>query len=223
MLITIKSVIDPAQLQVIQQAIQQAPFVDGRSSAGKSAQRVKNNQEVDQNSEMGKQLAQVIIGNLSHNDAFKNAALPHRIATPFIAKYGPGMTYGFHIDDPVMGSEHRFRCDIACTIFLNDADAYDGGELVVRTSFGEQKVKLAAGDAVVYPASSLHQVAEVTRGERIVAVTWIQSLVRDPAKRELLYELGLARDTLMRDKPDADETAQVDHSYTNLVRMWSEL
>ena len=223
MLISIKSVIDPAQLQVIQQALQQAPFIDGRSSAGKAAERVKNNQEVDQNSEMGKQLAQVIIGNLSHNESFKSAVLPFRVATPFIAKYDPGMTYGFHIDDPVMGQDQRFRCDVACTVFLNDVDAYDGGELVVRTSFGEKKVKLSAGDAVVYPASSLHQVTEVTRGERIVAVTWIQSLVRDPARRELLYELGQARDTLMHDKPDADETAQVDHSYTNLVRMWAEV
>ena len=223
MLLTIKSVIDPDQLQVIQQALQQAPFIDGRSSAGKAAERVKNNQEVDQSTEMGKQLAQVIIGNLSHNETFKNAALPFRVATPFIAKYDQGMNYGFHIDDPVMGQENRFRCDVACTVFLNEPDAYDGGELVVRTSFGETKVKLAAGDAVVYPASSLHQVAEVTRGERIVAVTWIQSLVRDPARRELLYELSQARDTLMRDKPDAIETAQVDHSYTNLVRMWSEV
>ncbi len=223
MLLTLKSVIDPEQLTVIQQALQQAPFIDGRSSAGKSAGKVKNNQEVDQNSEMGKQLAQVIIGNLSHNDGFKNAALPLRIATPFIAKYGPGMTYGFHIDDPVMGQEQRFRCDVACTIFLNSPEDYDGGELIVRTSFGETKVKLAAGDAVVYPASSLHQVAEVSRGERMVAVTWIQSLVRDPAQRELLHELGQARDTLMAEKPGADETAQVDHSYTNLVRMWSEV
>jgi len=223
MLLTINSLIDPQQLQVIQQALQQAPFVDGRTSAGKTAKKVKNNQEVDQNSEMGKQLAQVILGNLSHNEIFKNAVLPHRVATPFIAKYGVGMTYGFHIDDPVMGSEQRFRCDVACTVFLNNPEDYDGGELTIRTSFGKQQIKLAAGDAVVYPASSLHQVAAVTRGERMVAVTWVQSLIRDPAQRELLYELGMARETLMLEKPEADETAQVDHSYTNLVRMWSEV
>ena len=223
MLLTLPSVIDPSQLQLIQQAVQHAPFVDGKSSAGKAASQVKNNQEIDQNSEMGKQLAQVIIGNLSHNEAFKNAALPHRIATPFIAKYTTGMTYGFHIDDPVMGQEQRFRCDVACTIFLNNPDDYEGGELCIRTSFGEQKIKLPAGDAVVYPASSLHQVAEITRGERIVAVTWIQSLVRDPAKRELLYELGLAREKLLNEKPQSEESAQVDHAYTNLVRMWAEI
>lgn len=223
MLLTINSIIDPQQLQVIQQALQHAPFIDGRSSAGKVAQKVKNNHEIDQGSEMGKQLAQVLLGNLSHNDTFKNAALPHRIATPFIAKYGEGMAYGSHIDDPVMGIDQRFRSDVACTIFLNNPDAYDGGELLIQTSFGEQKIKLAAGDAVIYPASSLHQVTAVTRGERLVAVTWIQSLIRDPAQRELLYELGLARETLMSEKPQAQETAQVDHSYTNLFRMWADV
>jgi len=223
MLTRIQSVIDQEQLQIIQQAIQLAPFVDGKSSAGKAAEQVKNNQEIDQNSDVGKQLAQVIIGNLSHNESFKKAALPHRIATPFVAKYSTGMTYGYHIDDPVMGQEQRFRCDVACTVFLNNPDDYEGGELCMRTNFGEQKVKLPAGDAIVYPASSLHQVAEITRGERVVAVTWIQSLIRDPAKRELLYELGLAREKLLSEKPNADETAQIDHSYTNLVRMWSEV
>jgi PKHD-type hydroxylase len=223
MLISIPSVIDPQQLAVIQQAISQAPFVDGKSSAGKAAQRVKHNQEVDQQSEMGQQLAKIIIGNLTHNPIFQSAALPNRVATPFIARYTPGMNYGDHIDDPIMGQEQRFRCDVACTVFLNNPDDYDGGELNIRTAFGTQQVKLNAGDAVVYPASSLHHVADVTRGERIVAVTWIQSLIRDPARRELLHELNLAREKLLDEKPGAEVTEQVDHSYTNLVRMWSEV
>jgi len=223
MLLTIPHVIDPNQLGIMQQALKEAPFVDGKLSAGKAAQQVKRNQEVDQASEMAQQLSQILMGNLHHNEIFKNAALPHRTATPYFAKYSKGMTYGDHIDDPVMGQEQRFRCDIACTIFMNDPDEYDGGELTIRTHFGDQTVKLPAGDAVVYPASSLHKVTEVTRGERIVAVTWIQSLIRDPAKRELLYELNLAREKLMQDKPGAEETAQIDHSYTNLVRMWAEV
>lgn len=223
MLLTIPSVIDKNQLGVIQQALRDAPFINGKLSAGMQAEKVKNNEEVDQASEMAQQLSKILLGNLYHNPVFRNAALPHQVATPFFARYGKGMTYGDHIDDPVMGQEQRFRCDVACTVFLNDPDEYDGGELTVRTPFGDQLVKLPAGDAVVYPASSLHRVAEVTKGHRLVAVTWIQSLVRDPAKRELLYELNLARERLMQESPDAGETAQVDHSYTNLVRMWAEV
>ncbi|MCK5091386.1 MAG: Fe2+-dependent dioxygenase, partial [Gammaproteobacteria bacterium] len=128
-----------------------------------------------------------------------------------------------HIDDPVTGEAQRFRCAVATTIFLNSPDEYEGGELVVRTPFGDQMVKLAAGDAVVYPASSLHHVKEVSKGNRIVAVTWTQSMVRDASRRELLHELNLAREKLMQASPNAEETAQVDHSYTNLVRMWAEV
>jgi PKHD-type hydroxylase len=122
-----------------------------------------------------------------------------------------------------MGDAQRFRCDVACTVFLNQPDDYDGGELVVRTTFGDTTVKLPAGDAVVYPASSLHHVAEVTRGQRLVAVTWIQSMVRNPQQREILYELNLAREQLMRSAPQSRETARVDHAYVNLVRMWAEV
>ncbi len=106
---------------------------------------------------------------------------------------------------------------------IDEPDEYDGGELVVRTTFGEKRVKLAAGSAVVYPASSLHQVADVTRGRRLVAVTWVQSMVRDPARREILYELGLARETLLESSADSETTKQIDHSYTNLVRMWADV
>ncbi len=133
------------------------------------------------------------------------------------------MAYGDHVDDPVMGPGPRYRSDIAITVFLSDPESYDGGELVIRTSFGDRAVKLAAGEAIMYPASSQHHVAEVTRGERLVAVTWVQSLVRDPVKRELLYELNLAREKLLRELPDAEETARVNTAYVNLVRMWADL
>jgi len=223
MMLRIPGLIDQAQLQVIQQALQEATFVDGRLSAGMRAQRVKANRELKQDSEIAGYLNKIVMGNLYASALFRNAALPLRVATPFFAKYEPGMTYGDHIDDPVMGEAQRFRCDIAVTVFLNDPEHYEGGELVVRTTFGDKTVKLPAGDAILYPASSLHHVAEVRRGERMVAVTWIQSMIRDPAKREILYELSLARDKLLKDAADAEETAQVDHAYTNLVRMWAEV
>ncbi len=223
MLLTLSNVIDDQQLQVIRGAVREAAFVDGKLSAGAHAQRVKNNQELANSGEVAGYLQKIVMGNLYNHAEFRNAALPYRVAAPIVAKYGPGRAYGEHIDDPVMGEGQRFRCDIAVTVFLNDPREYRGGELVVRTSFGEQAVKLAAGDAVLYPASSLHRVAEVTEGERLVAVTWAQSLIRDPAKREIVYELGQARAALMASVPTGDQTAQVDHAYTNLVRMWAEV
>lgn len=223
MLLRLTSVIDPAQLQVIAQTLAEAQFVDGRLTAGMKAKRVKSNQELNSASEVAGHLQKIVMGNLYNHAEFRNAALPHRVAAPLIAKYGPGMTYGEHIDDPVMGEGQRFRCDIAITVFLNEPEAYQGGELMVRTAFGEQAIKLPAGDAVLYPASSLHRVAPIEHGERLVAVTWAQSLVRDPARREILYELGKARDALLASAPEGAQTAQVDHAYTNLVRMWAEV
>jgi PKHD-type hydroxylase len=134
------------------------------------------------------------------------------------------MTYGNHVDDPIMGAPgQQYRSDVSTTVFLNAPEEYEGGELVINTSYGEQKVKLAAGSAVVYPSSSLHHVAEVTKGTRLVAVTWTQSLIRDPAKRELLYQLNQARESLLKSRPDDKETKNVDVAYVNLFRMWAEL
>jgi PKHD-type hydroxylase len=134
------------------------------------------------------------------------------------------MTYGDHVDDAIMGkSGPRFRSDVSMTVFLRDPEGYDGGELVIRTAFGDQKVKLPAGDAVIYPSSSLHHVAEVTRGERLVALSWIQSHVRDPARRELLHELNQAREHLLKRAPAEQTTARVDRSFSNLVRMWADV
>lgn len=224
MMLHIPRVIDPVQLGVILGALKQARFVDGKLSAGMAAEKVKRNEEMDQHTETAIQLSKIIIGNLYNHALFRSAAMPLRVATPFFARYRPGMTYGDHIDDPVMGGDaQRFRCDIATTIFLNAPEEYAGGELLIRTQFGDQQIKLPAGDAVVYPASSLHQVAEVTKGERLVAVTWIQSMIREPAKREILHELNLAREKLLQEPASGDTAKQVDHAYTNLVRMWAEV
>ncbi|NBC49038.1 MAG: Fe2+-dependent dioxygenase [Gammaproteobacteria bacterium] len=224
MLLTIPELLNPAQLQKVRELLADAPFVDGKLSAGFAASRVKRNEEMRQDPERMKLLVRVLMASLGHNERFRFAALPHRVADPIFARYRPGMTYGDHVDDPIMGtSGPRFRTDVSMTLFLNPPEDYEGGELVMRTSFGDRRVKLPAGDAVIYPASSLHQVAEVTAGERLVALTWVQSYVRDPAQRELLYELNLAREALLKAAPEAEHTAQVDRSYANLVRMWSEL
>jgi PKHD-type hydroxylase len=197
--------------------------VDGKLSAGMAAQRVKNNTEMAADESRLEGLNALVMGALVRHPLYQHAALPHRVATPFYARYAPGRSYGDHVDDPVMGSEHRYRSDVSITIFLSAPEDYAGGELIIETSFGNQKVKSPAGDAVLYPSSSRHRVAEVTGGERLVAVTWAQSLVRDAARRELLFELGQARDRLLARSPDAAETRQVDKSYVNLLRMWAEL
>ena len=224
MLLHLKSILTPDQLQGAREMLARVKFVDGKASAGLAAARVKNNQEAERGAQDLARLDDLVMGGLVRHPVYRAGALPLKVAAPFYARYVPGMRYGDHVDDPIMGgAAGLYRTDIAITIFLNDPGDYDGGELVIHTAFGENKMKLPAGDAVMYPASSRHRVAEVTRGERLVAVTWVQSLVRDPARRELLYGLNQAREKLLADAPQAGETAQVNAAYVNLVRMWSEL
>ena len=224
MLLRIPSVLDRSELDMVRRMLAGAPFVDGKLSAGQVAKRVKHNQEVDRRARELEQLNNLVMGKLVQHPVYRSAALPLRVAAPYYARYTPGMQYGDHVDDPVMGADGvLYRSDVSITIFLGDPAGYDGGELVINTPFGEQQVKLPAGDAVMYPSSSLHRVAEVTRGQRLVAVTWLQSLVRDPQRRELLYELGLAREKLLREQPGAEASERVDRSYVNLVRMWADV
>lgn len=224
MLITIPDILDKQRLDFVNQTLAKAKFVDGTLSAGMAAKRVKNNEELAADDHQMQQLNNLVMGSLVQHDEFKAAAIPFRVAAPYYARYSKGMTYGDHVDDPIMGGAgQQYRSDVSTTVFLNEPDEYEGGELVITTSFGEQKIKLSAGSAVVYPSSSLHHVAEVTKGTRLVAVTWTQSMVRDPAKRELLYQLNQARESLLKNRPDDFETKQIDISYVNLFRMWSEL
>ena len=222
MLLAIKNVLSENQLKVIRTLLENGDFVDGKLSAGKEAEKVKNNTELSQQSPLHDQLNQMVMPSLLQNAEYQAFAFPLKIATPFYAKYTKGMTYGFHVDDPIMGPMHgRYRSDISTTIFLNDE--YEGGELAIKTAFGEQRVRLNAGDAIVYPSTSWHQVDEVTKGERLVAVIWAQSMIKDPLKREMVYELGQARETLITERSDASETAHVSNVYANLVRRWSDL
>lgn len=224
MLLHLRGVLTRDQLEGVRALLAESPFVDGRLSAGGIARRAKRNEEVDPRAPLLERLNDLVMGALVRHPDYRAGALPLRVAAPYYARYTPGMTYGEHVDDPVMGRDGQlYRSDIAITVFLSAPEEYDGGELVIRTSFGEQRVKLPAGDGVLYPASSLHYVAEVTRGERLVAVTWVQSLVRDPAQRELLYELNRVRERLLAEQPDAEHTARLNAVYVNLVRMWGEL
>lgn len=224
MLLEIPGLLNEAQLHKIDELLAEGEFVDGRLTAGSAARRVKHNEEMKAEARQMELLIRILTSALAHNPTFRSAVLPYRMADPIFARYQPGMTYGEHVDDPLMGhSGQRFRTDVSMTLFLRDPAGYDGGELVIGTTFGQRRVKLAAGSAVVYPSSSLHHVAPVTRGERLVALFWIQSYVRDAARRELLYELDQAREQLLAEAPAEPHTVLVDKSYANLLRMWSDV
>lgn len=224
MLLVIPAVLEPAKLQEVRSLLEQGQFVDGRLSAGTAAARVKRNQELQSGAPQMDQLNRLVMGSLVQHPLYQAAAMPFRVASPHYARYTRGMAYGDHIDDPVMGPPGgQYRSDISTTIFLNAPDEYQGGELVIRTAYGKEQLKLPAGDAVIYPSSSLHHIKEVTEGERLVAVTWTQSMLRDPQQREVLYQLYNARESLLRSQPGSDVAVQVDHAYVNLVRLWAEL
>lgn len=224
MLIEIPELLNVAQVARIHELLADASFVDGKLSAGMAAKRVKDNEELEMQPELLQRLYRIVMASVGHSATFRSFALPNKVADFIFARYQPGMHYGDHVDDPIMGGAGpKFRTDVSMTIFLNEPDTYDGGDLVVRTTFGEKRIKLPAGHAVVYPSASVHHVAEVTRGQRLVALTWIQSFVRDAARRELLFELDQAREHLLRNEPDAEHSKHVDRSYANLLRMWADI
>ena len=224
MLVTIPNVLNKEDISVILDLMSSATFREGTSSAGSEAKRVKNNHEMFISEIEVQRLNNLVMGKLVQNPTYIATAFAAKIAAPYYAKYNAGMSYGNHVDDPIMGPPNqRYRSDISITLFLNEPAAYDGGELVINTAFGEQKIKLNAGDAVLYPSSSTHRVAEVTRGERLVAVTWLQSTIRDPAKREILYNLSMAREVMLKTSPQTKELTLLSNSYVNLLRMWSDI
>jgi PKHD-type hydroxylase len=224
MLLIVPGVLKQDELRLARAWLAEAPFVDGKLSAGAAARRVKQNEERDRSAGDLERLDRLVMGGLTRHPMYRNGALPLHAASPLYSRYRPGMAYGDHLDDPIMGAGSvLYRSDVAVTVFLSAPEEYDGGELVIQLVSGEQQVKGAAGNAALYPASTIHRVSPVTRGERLVAVTWVQSLVRDAARRELLYGLNLAREKLLAGAPEAEETAQVNAAYLNLIRMWSDI
>jgi len=224
MLLVIPGVLDHQKLSQVRSLLDAGEFIDGRLSAGKTAKRVKHNEELQIDARQMEQLNKLVMSSLVQHPLYQAAVMPYRVATPYYARYTPGMSYGDHIDDPVMGTPgSQYRSDVSTTIFLNSPDDYAGGELVIGTIYGDQSLKPAAGDAVIYPSSSLHHINEITSGTRLVAVTWTQSMLRDPQQRELVFKLYQARESLLESQPESEAATQVDQAYVNLVRMWSEL
>ena len=223
MLNVIENFIPTADLQRVTEILSAASFQDGRFTAGSLARRFKKNEEIPTNSVDLNALNEIVMGALVRHPEYRAICWPKRIAAPIYARYKAGMEYGEHVDDPVMGHDQTYRADISFTIFLSDKDSYQGGELSIVENFGEQRIKLDAGSVVFYPSSSLHSVLPVTAGTRIVAVSWIQSTVRDAGKRQLLYELNQAREILIEEQPGSLACNKLSNSFNNLVRRWVEL
>jgi PKHD-type hydroxylase len=213
MSILLENALDADDLARIRSLIASEDFVDGR---GTSTLVGKNNTQLPPDSPIAREAGALILERLADNETFQMRALPRRILAPLFSRYEVGMTYPEHVDTAVMND---CRTDLAMTIFLSDLASYGGGELVVDTGNGERRYRLAAGDAVVYPASTLHSVSPVTFGVRIAAVTWMQSLIRDPLRREVLYDLGSAASGLA----DTSYGARLRCSYQNLLRLWGEV
>ena len=223
MIVLLEKVLTAEQLVVARDLMSKGQFLDGRESAGEQARSQKNNLELKLTTSLRDALNNLVMGALIKHPTYLNAGLPHRIASPYYSCYREGMSYGDHVDDPIMGQGNQYRSDVAITIFLNAPEDYEGGDLCIDTTFGRQRIKGKAGDGIMYPASSRHQVEMITRGERLAAVTWMQSLIPEPDRRDLLYQLYLAKESLREQQADSETTQRVNHSYVNLVRMWSRL
>lgn len=194
-------------------------FIDGRATAGFAAREVKLNRQADSLDRNVAALRDSVTEKISTNELFRLAARPKSLTTLMFSKYETGMRYGNHVDDALMGG---MRADVSFTLFLSDPADYEGGELVIETSAGEDLIKLDTGSMIVYPATSLHRVNEVTRGERFAAVGWARSFIRDEAKRELLFDLDTARKRLFVREGKSDDYDLLSKSSANLLRMWAE-
>ena len=221
-MLVIKNVLDAETLRSLRALIDEAKFVDGKTTAGYRAKRVKKNEQLAREDSKAKSAKRRVLERLRVHPEFKAAALPRRTQMPMISRYGPGMEYGRHSDDALMGTEPKYRTDLSVTVFLNEPEDYKGGELIVSTALGEQRVKLPAGCAFLYASGNLHRVTPVEAGERLAAVTWVQSYIRDHGQRELLFDLHKVCQRLSREAADWLETDLAFKTYSNLLRRWSE-
>lgn len=226
MLLTIEKLLPSAEVADFRKALATAPWVDGKATAGTLAQHVKNNEQVDDKAPVALELANRLLRKLGHHPLFLSAAMPLHINAPRFNRYRAGQTYGVHVDGAIMplaGTNQLMRSDLSATIFLSDPGDYDGGELAIETAFGAQEIKLAAGDMVLYPASSLHRVQPVTRGERVAAFFWVQSLVADEGERTLLFDLDQSIQALTAERGPTDAAVvRLTAVYHNLVRRWAK-
>ena len=225
MLIRIPGLLAPDTLNRLQAGLAEADWQDGSTTAGSQARQAKNNQQLPTTSPLAAKLQALVLGALEGHPLFFSAALPCKLFPPQFNRYAsPANHYGDHVDNAVRvvpGSSERVRTDLSATLFLADPASYDGGELVIEDTYGEQRVKLAAGDLVLYPGTSVHRVEPVTRGARLASFFWIESMVRSDEQRRLLFDLDMSLMRLRERHGDDADTVRLAGTYHNLLRMWA--
>lgn len=228
MLVHVPALLDSEQLAHFRKQLDagNAPWVDGRVTAGHQGVHVKQNQQLAEGSSTAIELGNIVLSALERHPLFISAALPHRVYPPMFNRYQGGMHFGSHVDGSVRlmpGTGDKIRTDLSATLFLAAPDSYDGGELLIEDTYGTQTVKLPAGDMILYPASSLHQVNPVTRGMRMACFFWVQSMIRDDGQRTLLFDLDNAIQRLTATNADEGARVRLTGCYHNLLRMWSDV
>ena len=226
MLLHVPEVLAPAQVADLRGRLDAADWVDGRATVGVQGAQVKRNRQLDEFSPVGQELGRVVLKALLANPLYMSAALPLRHMPPLFNRYEGGEHYGLHVDGAIRsvpGTTLQMRTDLSCTLFLAGPDEYDGGELEIVDTYGTHSVRLPAGDLALYPSSSLHRVHPVTRGARVASFFWVQSLVRDTARRQMLFELDQNIQALREQVGDVEAVLGLTGQYHNLVRMWSEV
>jgi PKHD-type hydroxylase len=222
-MITIRNLLTPEEVETIRTRLAGEAFVHGGETAHGRAKKVKNNLQLPDGGQAERELEKLIISAFDRNPTVRATALPLRAAPARFSKYEAGMEYGWHVDSPVMagGGSQPVRTDLACTVFLSDPKSYGGGELTIQTPLGTASTKLPAGDAILYPATTVHRVEPVTHGVRQVALLWVQSMIASAEQRQLLSELAQATAKLRNSNPEAKEIDTLLGVHANLVRMWS--
>jgi PKHD-type hydroxylase len=226
MLLHIPKVLTESQVARGRAVLEDAKWVDGRTTAGHLSARAKHNLQVAEGTPEAREMGEIVVTALERTPLFMSAALPLRVFPPLFNRYEPGMAFGAHVDNAirqVAGSPLRVRTDLSATLFLSRPEEYDGGELVVDDTYGAHSVKLPAGDMILYPASSLHRVQPVTRGVRLASIFWVQSMVGDDAERSLLFDLDVAIGQVTETSPDSPAVVALTGCYHNLVRRWSRV
>ena len=226
MLLTIPNLLSKAQVAQCRAALDQAEWVDGNVTSGPQSALAKNNQQIPEGSPVAREVGDLIQDALGASPLFIAAALPLKVFPPLFNRYDSGQAFGTHVDNAIRhlrGTNFRIRSDLSATLFLSEPEEYDGGELTVEDTYGVQRVKLAAGDLVLYPSTSLHHVTPVTRGARVSSFFWIQSMVRDDGQRTLLFQMDAAIQQLVAELGNADDRViSLTGVYHNLLRRWAD-
>ncbi len=225
MILAIPDVLTREEVTKARSLLEATEWVDGRITAGHQGARVKNNQQLPPNNQVAAQVGELILQALEVNPLFLSAALPLHILPPMFNRYSGGQTFGTHVDGSIrsLPNGQRIRTDLSCTLFFNDPEEYEGGELIVEDTYGSKSVKLPAGQMILYPSTSLHQVTPVTKGTRLCSFFWLQSLIRQDNRRAILFDMDIAIQRLGSENALHPSVVSLTGVYHNLLREWAEM